>query len=268
MPVSVEPLIKLTTSEFAGWDAVPALPMPGTDEVHLWYSTRIPCLPKPRTTGGPAELEAYLGAEEKTRADRLRFQEHRQQFVKSHAMLRTLIAGYSGMKPSEVSFIYGSHGKPGLSGNMPLTFNLSHAGEVVVCAFARDRQIGVDVERVRANFNVEEIGERFFSAAERDTLRRLPAGEKHDGFFRFWTRKEAYIKARGEGLSHPLHQFDVCLGGSGNLLIHTRPDADEASRWVIWDVAVPSGCVAAVAFEAAVPTDSCAAEPGRRLGPS
>jgi len=122
---------------------------------------------------------------------------------------------------------------------------------MVVCAFARDRGVGVDVEKVRRDFNVEEIAERFFSVAERDALRGIPVHEKHEAFFRCWTRKEAYIKARGEGLSHPLHQFDVSLTPKdAAALLATRPDCIEAARWLLRDLPVTSGYLAALAVEA------------------
>ena len=248
MPVSIEPGVKLNTREFTAW-ATCRLAQPADDEVHVWYAI---C---GSLTPDPARLDHFLSEDENTRAACFRFEEHRRHFVRSHAMVRLLIASYYDASPKEICFSVGSHGKPSIDASQAsgLTFNLSHADGIILCAFANRRQIGVDVEQVRVNFNLEEVGERFFSAAERHVLRRVPANEKHSVFFRFWTRKEAYIKARGEGLSHPLHQFDVSLANAGNVLASTRPDAEEANRWVVWNVGVPRGYVAAVAFEATAP---------------
>jgi len=244
VPVTLEPTLKFELREFTAWTAVSPISIPASNEVHAWYAIRH------GTTCDAAAVESYLSEEEQARAARLRFEQHRKHFVLSHAMLRLLIGAYCGIDPREVIFNYGPHGKPSIDRRLGLTFNLSHADDSIFCAFANRRQIGVDIERVRGDFNTDEIGERFFSLAERETLRRVPPTAKHAAFFRLWTRKEAYIKARGEGLSHPLHQFDIALGDVGNVLVTTRPDAEEASRWVVWNVEVPHGYVAAVSFEA------------------
>jgi 4'-phosphopantetheinyl transferase len=244
VPVSLEPQVKFNLREFTAWSAVSSLDLPARDEVHAWYAIGN------SATCDAASVEQYLSEEEKIRSARLRFEEHRKHFVLSHAMLRLLISSYCAMNPRDVSFSLGLHGKPSIDRSLGLTFNLSHAEDGILCAFANQRQIGADIERVRVNFNVEEIGERFFSLAERGALRGLATAQKHAAFFRLWTRKEAYIKARGEGLSHPLHQFDISLADTGNVLMSTRPNAEEANRWIVWNVTVPRGYVAAVAFEA------------------
>src|SRR5262249_38693376 len=117
-------------------------------------------------------------------------------------------------------------------------------------AFVRDRQIGIDVEKLRAQTDALKLAEHFFSSQERHELRNLPGEELHAAFFRCWTRKEAYIKAKGEGLSLPLHQFDVSIApNQTQALLATRPEAKEASRWAISDVSIPLGYAAAVAVE-------------------
>ena len=109
----------------------------------------------------------------------------------------------------------------------------------------------MDVEKIRRDFRTSEIAERFFSTAERDSLRQLPDEQRHEAFFRCWTRKEAFIKALGEGLSHPLDQFDVSLTpDSPAVLLATRPDAQEVKRWKLWNIQVPGDYSAALAFEA------------------
>ena len=134
--------------------------------------------------------------------------------------------------PECLSFCYGSHGKPALvweSGGDAIRFNISHSDGVALYAVTRGREVGIDLELVRRGLEIEEIAERFFSRLEIATLRALPTPLRRYAFFLCWTRKEAYIKARGEGLSLPLDQFDVSLiPGEPATLMSTRPDSDEA----------------------------------------
>ena len=114
-------------------------------------------------------------------------------------------------------------------------------------AFSRRRELGVDVEQIRGDSDLDAIAGRFFSAHEQRQLAALPAPEKVEAFFRCWTRKEAYIKATGDGLSLPLSQFDVSISnGEPNALLATRPDASEAARWLLHEVPAGSGCIAAL----------------------
>ena len=148
----------------------------------------------------------------------------------------------------EISFQYTEYGKPFL-GNSDLQFNVSHTEGLALLAFVRRRGVGIDVEKVRAQTDVRQLAERFFSVHERSSLRELAGDELHAAFFRCWTRKEAYIKAKGEGLSLPLHQFDVSIEPNPEqALIATRPDSREANRWSIRNVTVASGYAAAIAL--------------------
>ena len=129
-------------------------------------------------------------------------------------------------------------------------FNVSHSGGIALLAFVRGREIGIDVEQVRSDFDLEAIARRFFSAHEQDQLFALAAETRIEAFFRCWTRKEAYIKATGDGLSLPLSQFDVSLAsGEGNVLLATRPDASEAERWLLREIPASAGFVAAVCVQ-------------------
>ena len=222
------------------------LALPGKGEVHVWHAATDQC------TIDIERLTSILSPGEKLRAARFRFRSHRSQFILSHVMLRLLIARYLELETDQISFTYGANGKPGFArgGAEPeLQFNLSHTEGLAVCAFAPHQRIGIDVEKVRSDFAMEEIAERFFSEAERQALCGLPIEESYYAFFRCWTSKEAYIKAIGDGLSHPLDQFDVSIAADSAALISTRPDALEASRWSIQAVPVPAGYVAALAIE-------------------
>ena len=122
-------------------------------------------------------------------------------------------------------------------------------------AFIRGREVGVDVEKVRRQNDVEKIAERFFSLHERRELERVSGDDLHQAFFRCWTRKEAYIKAKGEGLSLPLHQFDVSIDPNPKqALLATRPDASEAGRWELFNISINPGYAAALAVERSLPS--------------
>ena len=154
--------------------------------------------------------------------------------------------------------VYSPKNKPALGGahaDSGLTFNVSHSGGVALFAVTRNRQIGVDVEHVRHDFETAAIAARFFSQREREQLAALAPEQRHEAFFRCWTRKEAYIKATGDGLSLPLSQFDVSIAvDDDNALLATRPDTLESKRWTLRDVHAGQGycgalCVAGAGWK-------------------
>ncbi|HEX7072380.1 MAG TPA: 4'-phosphopantetheinyl transferase superfamily protein [Rhodothermales bacterium] len=174
-----------------------------------------------------------LDAEERARADRFFFERDRRCFVTARTLLRTLLGRYLNVSPAEVRFRYGEQGKPELAlDGRDLHFNLSHAGDRVLIAVGRGRQVGVDVEHIRDVRYARSVANRFFSAYERDALQRLSDDEKRAAFFAIWTRKEAFIKALGGGLSHPLDAFDVTVSPDEPArLVATRSDPDATSKW-------------------------------------
>lgn len=214
------------------------------DEVHLWR------VDLAAAASAEPQLSVLLSADEQARAARFHFQRDRQYYVVARSALRQVLAAYLTADPKELTFSYSAKSKPALSGTHAdhgLAFNVSHSGDLALLAFTRHRQIGVDVERIRHDFDTAAIAARFFSAAEQEQLAALPIEQRHETFFRCWTRKEAYIKATGEGLSLPLSQFDVSIGaGSQNALLATRPDPEESKRWTLRDVAADAGYAAAV----------------------
>jgi 4'-phosphopantetheinyl transferase len=213
------------------------------DEVQLW---RVDL----EATRADESRWKVLSSDELTRASRFHFPRDRQRFVASRALLRIILAAYLATDPSRLRFSYSEKEKPSLGpahAGSGVTFNVSHSGGIALLAFARRRDIGVDVEQVRRDFDLETIARRFFSPHEQRQLETLPAEEKPDAFFRCWTRKEAYIKATGDGLSLPLSQFDVSLGaGDPNALLATRPDGSEVRRWLLQEVPAGLGYVAAL----------------------
>ena len=214
------------------------------DEVHLWR------VDLASVAKGEERWQQILTADERTRAARFHFSKDRQYFTATRALLRIILGGYLQSDPAELAFQYSKREKPSLiqsPSTVPLEFNVSHSGDGAVLAFARGRPLGVDVEQVRENFDHEAIARRFFSEQEQSQLADLPPLERYQGFFRCWTRKEAYIKALGTGLSLPLDQFDVSLKpGDANALLATRPDSSEVAHWSLQDVPAFDGYVAAL----------------------
>jgi 4'-phosphopantetheinyl transferase len=218
----------------------------GDDEVHVWR------VDLNAAVANPSRWEQVLSPDERERAARFRFEKDRLHFSAARSWLRMVLGRYLDSDPGGLRFRYAEKGKPSLDPSQEasrLTFNISHSGGVALFAFTRGRELGIDVERVRRDFNTDAIAQRFFSAAEQARLLVLPADQRPEAFFRCWTRKEAYIKARGEGLSLPLHQFDVSIKiGDQNALVATRPDPDEASRWSLLDLDAGRDFAAAIAI--------------------
>jgi 4'-phosphopantetheinyl transferase len=214
------------------------------DEVHLW---RVDL-----TAVAPAQerWQRILSPDERSRAARFHFDRDRQHYAATRALLRTLLANYVASDPAELVFRYSEREKPSLDPRHwrpPVEFNVSHSGTAALLAFARGRALGVDIEIIRENFDPATLAHRFFSTHEQNQLAALDPSEKYRGFFRCWTRKEAYIKALGAGLSLPLDQFDVSLRpGDENALLATRPDASEAGQWSLREVPAGNGYVGAL----------------------
>lgn len=225
----------------------PPPPHPGLGEgVHVW------CAPLNPPDDVVRRYRELLAPDEWARADRFRFDQHRRQFTVARGVLRTLLGRYLEVDPRRVEFRYGSHGKPELGGALAgsdLRFNVSHSGELALYAVSRGRELGVDIELVHPMDDGMEIAERFFSAAENVVFRSLAASAREEAFFNCWTRKEAYIKAVGEGLSFPLHAFDVSLApGEPARLLGAR-DPEQAARWTLRELDPAPGYKAALVAE-------------------
>jgi 4'-phosphopantetheinyl transferase len=194
-----------------------------------------------------------LSQDEVERAGRFHFPRHRNHFIVARGLLRTILASYLDVKPSELRFSYAAKGKPSLENFLNrsnLKFNLAHSHERAIYGFTRNREVGIDIEFEREDLADEDVAKRFFSKAEVAALQTLSPEERKTAFFRCWTRKEAYIKARGEGLSMPLNQFDVSLTpGEPAALLRNRTDVNEISRWSMQSLSVDPGYVAALVVE-------------------
>lgn len=203
----------------------------------------------------PAEkLTRLLDEDERARAERFVFASDRQRYVAAHAALRLVLAKESGIPATSLRFVNGRHGKPHLHDAPDIGFNLSHSGECALLAVTRGLAIGVDLEAIRPDIETDALGKRFLSLAEQAELFALPAEQRVRGFFNAWTRKEAYLKGRGEGITFGLDHFDVSLTPDMPAALRTdRRNPDAASRWLMTDLPVPSGFVAAVALDGAMP---------------
>ena len=209
-------------------------------------------------------LEATLSAEETERIARFHFQADKDRFIAAHGCLRDVLARYVHCEPPELSFSNGEHGKPSLSSDERIDFNLTHSGDYALIATARGRKVGIDVERIRQGISSHVIARQYFSKAEVAELQALPIEEREVAFFTCWTRKEAYIKAQGLGLTLPLESFDVSLTAHEPAMLRaTRPDPKEAARWTLLSLDVDPGYGAAVAVEN--PAGASALEPNQGL---
>jgi 4'-phosphopantetheinyl transferase len=220
------------------------------DKVHVWRASLT--LPASRIQG----LRRLLSQDEIDRAERFHFQRDREHFIAGRGLLRTILGRYLDQEPDRLRFSYSPHGKPALTPEFDgdtFHFNLSHSRGLALFALTRGRQVGIDLEHIRSDLSNEEIAERFFSPQEVATLRSLPLDRRQEAFFSCWTRKEAYIKARGEGLSIPLDQFDVTLTpNEPAVLLAVRGNEGEVRRWSLLALAPTPDYVAALAVEGKV----------------
>jgi 4'-phosphopantetheinyl transferase len=189
-----------------------------------------------------------LSCDERQRAERFRFAGDQARYIVGRALLRKLLARYLDAAPEQLEFQYGPFQKPMLSAR--LWFNLSHSGSVALYGFSSAGELGIDVELERVDFARERIAERFFSASEVQVLRALPAEMRSRAFLCCWTRKEAFIKARGDGLSLALDSFDVSFApGAPAALLRTDWCSGEAAQWCLEDLSdARAGYIAAVAM--------------------
>jgi len=219
----------------------------GDDEVQVWRAS---------LSATPERVDALAGTlapDERLRAERFRFPRDRARYIIGRGLLRAIIARALDREPAAITFRYNAFGKPSLPdepGRDRLHFNVSHADGVALYALARGREIGVDIERVRTDMAGGRIAERFFSPREVAALRALDPGLQHEAFAVCWTRKEAYKKARGEGIAVGLDRFDVSLApGEPATVLASREEGEEAHRWSLHHLAPQPGYVGAVAVE-------------------
>ena len=215
-----------------------------TGSVHIWavrLSASDPVL---------LQFRSVLCAEELARAERFAFERLRRAFALSRGVLRALLGCYLCCRPEKVEFVYGEKGKPALAGSSRLQFNTSHSGGVALFGLALSQEIGVDVEQLRPMDDMQTVAARFFSPPEISDLNTLPSEARVAGFFRCWTRKEAYIKAIGDGLSCPLDGFRVTfLPGDPPRLTELFPAASGVRVWSLHNLEISEGYAGALAYQ-------------------
>jgi len=227
----------------------PAVPgkVISSNEVHVWRSF--------------LDMKAYqredllktLSTDETARAERFHFERERNRFIVAHGVLRQLLGSYLGKSPHELRFEYTSHGKPVLDtqfGEDDFNFNMSHSDAFALYAITQGQNVGIDIERLYDNVEVEQIAKRFFSTKEISSLKEIHKNKRNELFFLYWTRKEAFVKVTGEGISFPLEMCDVS-SISGRVLspIKIVGDKRESSRWYGQDLFPGHGYAAAIAVE-------------------
>jgi 4'-phosphopantetheinyl transferase len=221
-------------------------------EVHVWS------LPLDISQGSLASVAEFLSPDERTRADRFRFEGLRQRFVAGRGLLRVILGRYCGVPPEGLRFNYGPHGKPELTPvegaqrkGGGLHFNLAHSEGLGVLAVTQTGPVGVDVQQVRRLLEFKELVGQFFSAREAAEFLRLEREQQPAAFFNLWTRKEALLKATGEGIGRSLNRVEVSFLPGEPARVLSLPAEPWAGReWSLVDLAISPACAGALALPA------------------
>jgi 4'-phosphopantetheinyl transferase len=229
------------------WQPAPRKLVLSDDEVHVWRTYLL-------QTGSMMDRFCdVLAEDEVARSKRFRFDSDRQKFIVARGVLRLILCRYIAAEPSQLRFTYGPYGKPVLldkGEECSLRFNLSHLADLALYAISDKREVGIDVESLNSNSAPQEIARRFFSSREAGEICGLPPERQREAFFHCWTRKEAYVKARGEGLSFPLDRFEVPLAsGTSVTLLREIRELESASIWSLYQVPAARGYSAALVVE-------------------
>jgi 4'-phosphopantetheinyl transferase len=216
------------------------LAAPAQTEIHVWHRSLAVAVAEREA------LYALLDPEERQRAGRFHFETSRDAFIVSHGWLRTLLGRYLNTDPRRVEFTFGHRGKPAVQGT-PLRFNLSHSGAMAACAVTRNEEIGIDIELIRPMSDLESVARRFFHPEECRKLLALNGEDRETAFFRCWTRKEAYIKALGDGLSAELDRFEVTLAPGEPAAFVQIDGRPAAAEWSLFGLDVGPDYTGAVA---------------------
>jgi 4'-phosphopantetheinyl transferase len=242
-PVSDDTKMIVSNQSATGWSDFRV----DNTKVHVWHAS----LQQPVEV--IQKLEAVLSEEERKRADRFRFAKDRQSFIVGRGILRNLLSRYTGIKPEEIQFKYNPAGKPFLANeeaDPEICFNLSHAGQLVLYAFSWRGQVGIDVECIRPMEEMDQVAEINFSRAEYARFKKVSPQDRLRAFYNCWTRKEAFIKAIGDGMSFPLQEFEVSLEPDVPAqLLTVHGSSEGANHWTMHDLKTRDGYAAALVVE-------------------
>lgn len=225
------------------------------NEVHVWAAWLA-------VSGAAlAKFAATLSVAEQERAARFHFEQHRRRFIAGRGLLRELLARYLQLESGRIEFAYGAAGKPMLATNASQTavqFNLAHSEDLVLIAITRECPVGIDVEKVRPLKEAEELVARFFSPHEHAVFQKLTDAEKPAAFLNLWTRKEAWLKATGEGIARSLHLVEVTFEpGAPARLLKVPDHLAQSLPWTVHDLNPARGFTAALAVAAERPIVQC-----------
>jgi len=216
------------------------------DEVHIWH------VALNVSVENEQRLRSLLSEDELIRADRLRLDQHRRRFIVTRASLRQILSGYLSVSPVDLIFDYGPHGKPSLvlsEEKSLVNFNVAHSKDTALYAFSRERQLGIDIEFIRDKTDYIGISKNWFRTSELKKLKACSEDQRRRCFFRGWTRKEAYLKALGEGIAYGLDRFEVSLQAGDAALLWHQDDEQEVQRWELMEIFDDEKCSATVAVE-------------------
>jgi len=194
-------------------------------------------------------LQRYLDAKDLARAARFRFPEDRARYVLGRAMVRESISRYLHREPGALALKYTNRGRPLLVGDDSIQFSISHAKDWVAIALTSRASVGVDLEYLRADLAVPEIAERIFSADDLQRFEALPRGDKLASFFRAWTRKEAYLKATGEGIAEALQEVSVSFGPEEMATLHDTRAHMAHQPWRLLTMPMPENYMGSLACD-------------------
>jgi 4'-phosphopantetheinyl transferase len=226
-----------------GWSSLKV----ANTKVHVWHASLL------QPEEDVRKLEAALSEDERQRAERFRFQEHRRSFIVGRGILRNLLSRYTGIQPDQIMFQYNTAGKPSLAkGNTipEIHFNLSHSGQLALYAFSWGGPVGIDVERIRPMEEMDHVAEMNFSTGEYKKFQGVSQQDRLRAFYNCWTRKEAFIKAVGDGMSFPMKEFEVSLEPDMPAkLLSVWGSLEEANRWSLHEITSRDGYAAALVVE-------------------
>lgn len=217
------------------------------NDIHVWYAS----LNQPLASF--ERLALLLSVDEQARAKRFYFEKDRTRYASGRGILRSILGHYLNVEPQHIQLCYGEYGKPSLEkryAETALNFNISHSNDLALYAIARGKSVGIDLEHIREIADMDQVVKKFFAEKEQATFYNLHPNERREAFFKVWTRKEAYLKAIGVGLSEPLHYVEVSVSPQDQPgLLSVVGTSQDASHWSLQDMASPPGYVATLAVE-------------------